>query len=82
MQFIPSTWQLAGRDGNGDGEADPLNIDDAARSAASYLCLGGRDLATARGWSDAVFSYNQSDSYVDQVRDQANAYAAQAGAAG
>jgi membrane-bound lytic murein transglycosylase B len=82
MQFIPSTWRLAGRDGNGDGEADPLNIDDAAVGAASYLCLGGRDLATARGWSDAVFSYNQSDSYVDQVRDQANAYAAQAGPAG
>ena len=34
MQFIPSTWQLAGRDGNGDGTADPFNIDDAALSAA------------------------------------------------
>lgn len=82
MQFIPSTWQLAGRDGNGDGEADPLNIDDAALSAASYLCAGGRDLTTATGWTDAVFSYNQSDSYVVQVRDQANSYAAQSGPAG
>ncbi len=76
MQFIPSTWQEAGRDGNGDGEADPLNIDDAALSAASYLCAGGRDLTTARGWTDAVVSYNQSDSYVGAVRDHANAYAA------
>lgn len=79
MQFIPTTWQMAGRDGNGDGETDPLNIDDAALSAASYLCAGGRDLTSARGWTDAVLSYNQSDSYVGQVRDQATAYAAQAG---
>lgn len=82
MQFIPSTWDLAGRDGNGDGDADPLNIDDAALSAASYLCEGGRDLTTARGWTAAVLAYNQSDSYVRQVRDQANAYAAQAGSGG
>lgn len=82
MQFIPTTWQMAGRDGNGDGESDPLNIDDAALSAASYLCVGGRDLTTARGWTDAVYSYNQSDSYVSHVREQATAYAAQSGSAG
>ena len=82
MQFIPSTWQLAGRDGNGDGEADPFNIDDAALTAASYLCAHGRDLTTAAGWTDAIYSYNQSDSYVEQVRDQATTYAAQSGPAG
>lgn len=77
MQFIPATWRYAGRDGNADGEADPFNIDDAALSAASYLCARGRDLATPRGWTDAVYSYNQSDSYVAQVRDSARTYAAQ-----
>jgi membrane-bound lytic murein transglycosylase B len=82
MQFIPSTWNLAGRDGNGDGVADPLNIDDAALSAATYLCAGGRDLTTDRGWTDAVLSYNQSDSYVRQVRDKANAYDAESAPAG
>lgn len=82
MQFIPSTWRYAGRDGNGDGEADPFSIDDAALSAASYLCAHGRNLTTAGGWRDAVYSYNQSESYIKQVRDQAKAYAAQAGAAG
>ncbi|MET4093338.1 lytic murein transglycosylase [Arthrobacter sp. UYCu712] len=81
MQFIPSTWQFAGRDGNGDGAADPFNIDDAALSAASYLCAHGRDLTTAGGWTDAVYSYNQSDSYVEQVRGRARAYAAQSGPA-
>ena len=82
MQFIPSTWELAGRDGNGDGKADPFNIDDAALSAAGYLCAHGRDLTTANGWTEAIYAYNQSDSYVDQVRDQATAYAEKTGTAG
>lgn len=82
MQFIPSTWQLVGRDGNGDGTTDPFNIDDAALSAATYLCARGRDLTTADGWIDAIYAYNQSDAYIRQVREQATAYAAKAGAAG
>ncbi|WCI09176.1 lytic transglycosylase domain-containing protein [Arthrobacter sp. OVS8] len=81
MQFIPTTWQLAGRDGNGDGAADPFNIDDAALSAATYLCANGRDLSTAQGWTDAIYSYNQSDPYIRQVRAQATAYAAKTGIA-
>ncbi|WP_313959629.1 lytic transglycosylase domain-containing protein [Arthrobacter sp. U41] len=81
MQFIPTTWQLAGRDGNGDGRADPFNIDDAALSAAAYLCANGRDLSTAQGWTDAIYSYNQSDPYIRQVRTQATAYAAKTGTA-
>ena len=81
MQFIPSTWQLVGRDGNADGTADPFNIDDATLSAATYLCANGRDLSTAQGWTDAIYSYNQSDPYIRQVRAQATAYAAKTGAA-
>lgn len=79
MQFIPSTWQLVGRDGNGDGTADPFNIDDAALSAAAYLCARGRDLTTAEGWTAAIYAYNQSDAYIQQVRDQATEYAAMTG---
>ncbi|BCW71321.1 lytic transglycosylase domain-containing protein [Arthrobacter sp. NicSoilB8] len=82
MQFIPSTWRLYGRDGNGDGKADPFNIDDAALTAASYLCAHGRDLTSSQGWADAIYSYNQSETYVNQVRDRATAYAAQSGPAG
>ena len=82
MQFIPSTWRYAGRDGNGDGKRDPSSIDDAALGAAAYLCAHGRDLTSARGWTDAIYSYNQSDSYINEVRDHARTYAAQAGAAG
>ncbi|MHC6231045.1 lytic transglycosylase domain-containing protein [Arthrobacter sp. MMS24-T111] len=81
MQFIPSTWKMAGLDGNGDGVADPFNLDDAALTAATYLCAHGRDLTTAQGWTDAIYSYNQSDAYIRQVRAQATAYAAKTGTA-
>lgn len=79
MQFIPSTWKIAGLDGNGDGVADPFNLDDAALAAATYLCVHGRDLTTPQGWTDAIYSYNQSDAYIRQVRAQATAYAAKTG---
>ncbi|MCW5954772.1 MAG: lytic murein transglycosylase [Propionibacteriaceae bacterium] len=75
MQFIPSTWARWGADGNGDGAADPNQIDDAALAAARYLCASGAMTSTA-GWRAAVFSYNHSDSYVDDVAVTANRYAA------
>jgi membrane-bound lytic murein transglycosylase B len=76
MQFIPSTWRQWGSDGDGDGVADPQDIDDAAYAAARYLCASGSDLATAAGWSAAIFSYNHAASYVQAVYDAATAYAA------
>ena len=75
LQFIPSTWERWGSDGDGDGVADPQDIDDAAYAAARYLCASGADLATGPGWSEAVFSYNHSDAYVRSVYDAAQAYA-------
>ena len=44
MQFIPSTWARWGRDGDGDGTADPFTIYDATAGAAAYLCAGRTDL--------------------------------------
>jgi membrane-bound lytic murein transglycosylase B len=82
MQFIPATWQLVGRDGNGDGTPDPFNIDDAALGAATYLCAHSRDLTTADGWTDAIYAYNQSDAYIQQVRDRATEYAAKTATGG
>ncbi len=74
MQFIPSTWRTAGRDGDGDGVRSPNDIDDAALAAAAYLCHGGRDLSTASGRRAAIFSYNPSDYYVDLVSAFARGY--------
>ncbi len=75
MQFIPETWRLYGVDANNDGDASPDNIDDAALSAAGYLCYRGKDLSTPRGWMNALRAYNYSDQYARRVRDWATAYA-------
>ncbi|EID55912.1 lytic transglycosylase domain-containing protein [Saccharomonospora xinjiangensis] len=75
MQFIPSTWSLVGVDASGDGRADPQQIDDAALSAAFYLCAHGRDLATGDGWWDGVLSYNHSVDYGRTVFGLAEHYA-------
>ncbi|MGW4532373.1 murein transglycosylase [Nocardia sp. NPDC004340] len=52
----------------------PDNIDDAALAAGRYLCAAGGDLATARGWRQAILAYNHSAVYVDQVRSTALGY--------
>ncbi len=67
MQFIPSTWRSAGRDGDGDGLESPNDIDDASLAAASYLCGGGGDLSTVPGQRSAILRYNASDYYVALV---------------
>ncbi|WP_413467130.1 lytic transglycosylase domain-containing protein [Mycolicibacterium sp. 120270] len=75
MQFIPETWRLYGVDANNDDKVSPDNFDDAALSAAGYLCWRGKDLATPRGWMEALRAYNLSDQYARTVRDWATAYA-------
>ena len=67
------------RDGDGDGIADPNDLDDAAAAAARYLCADGHDLTTGAGWADAVFAYNHAQSYVDSVYAAASAYAERTG---
>ena len=76
MQFIPGSWAAFGVDGDGDGKADPFDIDDAAASAAKYLCrAGGGDLSSEASQRNAVYSYNRSTSYVDTVMALAAVYA-------
>jgi membrane-bound lytic murein transglycosylase B len=75
MQFIPETWRLYGVDANNDGVVSPDNIDDATLAAAGYLCYRGKDMATPRGWMNALRAYNHSDLYARTVRDWAAAYA-------
>ncbi|MFE3293472.1 lytic transglycosylase domain-containing protein [Rhodococcus sp. NPDC059234] len=74
LQFIPETWKRWGVDANGDGVADPDNIDDAALTAARYLCARGGDLTGAEGWRQALMAYNQSVEYLGEVRYRAAAY--------
>ncbi|MCT2583044.1 lytic murein transglycosylase [Actinophytocola sp. S1-96] len=76
MQFLPTTWSRWGARASGDGRSpDPQNIDDAALSAARYLCASGGDLSTAQGWWRAVLTYNESVAYGQNVFSGADAYA-------
>lgn len=60
-----------GKDGNGDGKADPYNLKDAAYTAASYLSANG---ASDGRLESALFAYNQSDEYVEEVLSFYNEY--------
>ncbi|MBB1036218.1 lytic transglycosylase domain-containing protein [Dietzia sp. CQ4] len=74
MQFIPESWRKYGVDADGDGRADPNQIDDAAVAAARLLCTTGGDLSQAENWQRAVLAYNASREYLMDVRDAAAAY--------
>ncbi|MFE1288029.1 lytic transglycosylase domain-containing protein [Streptomyces sp. NPDC058751] len=67
MQFIPSTWAWAGRDGNGDGRKDPNNIYDAALAAGHYLCRFDHDMSVQSQMNASILSYNNSTEYLNTV---------------
>jgi membrane-bound lytic murein transglycosylase B len=70
MQFLPSTWATSGVDGNGDGQANIMDPEDAIPAAAGYLKEGG----APRDWYAALYSYNHADWYVKKVFAVAEAY--------
>lgn len=53
-----------GVDANGDGIADPYDIEDALHSAAKYLAKSG---AADGEYEKAIFDYNRSEKYVQDV---------------
>jgi hypothetical protein len=74
MQFLPSTWRVVGVDADGNGVKNPQSIDDAATTAAVYLCSGHGDLSQPSDLSAAIMRYNDSDSYVQMVTAIAATY--------
>jgi peptidoglycan hydrolase CwlO-like protein len=70
MQFLPSTWETSGVDGNGDGVANIMDPEDSIPAAAGYLKEGG----APRDWYRALYTYNHADWYVKKVLAVAEAY--------
>lgn len=68
MQFLPSTFNYYAIDGDGDGVVDICNVSDAVFSAANLLATnwGATDIAAA------LYRYNHSNYYVNQVINLAN----------
>ncbi len=74
LQFIPTTWRTWQVDADGDGVADPQDIDDAALAAANYLCSEGGHLQDPERFWSALLTYNESRSYGQEVLDYADYY--------
>ena len=72
MQFIPSSWEVFGVDGNRDGVKDPYNPWDAIFAAARLLRYGG----APGNWHDAIDSYNHAEWYVADVLADAEKWTA------
>src|SRR5207253_6029224 len=77
MQFLAATWARYGVDADGDGKVDRWDPADAIFAAANYLKASG----APSDIPGAVFAYNHSQTYVDQVLHWASIYAAQLGTA-
>ena len=70
MQFLAPTWATYGVDANGDGSADRWDPADAIYGAARYLKANGAPSDLQR----AIFAYNHSATYVQQVLDLMQRY--------
>ena len=70
MQFLATTWQLYGVDGDGDGRSDRWDPADAIYAAANYLRASGAPADYGR----AIFAYNHDWSYVRLVQSWAHRY--------
>jgi hypothetical protein len=69
MQFMPATFNRYALDGDGNGTTDITDVDDAMFTAGRYLAAGGAD----RGqYSQALYNYNHSWSYVSLVMSTAH----------
>jgi hypothetical protein len=77
MQFLQATWNAYGVDGDHDGDTDVYDPVDAIWGAANYLCANG---AGSGREQDALWHYNHSSAYVDDVLSIAAGYAEPAAA--
>ncbi len=71
MQFLTSTFRAWAVDASGDGVANANNAFDAIATAGRYLCNGNPRLDSLEG---ALRRYNNSATYVAQVKSKAMAY--------
>ncbi|MFL4910906.1 NlpC/P60 family protein [Streptomyces sp. MMS24-I2-30] len=65
-QFMPSTWETHGIDGNGDGKRNVWDPEDAIPSAAGYLCDIADDVKNVPGdkQSNMLAAYNAGSNKV------------------
>jgi cell wall-associated NlpC family hydrolase len=74
MQFEPATFALYATDGDHGGQLSPYDPADAIYTAATMLCANGAASGTPAGIRQAVFAYNHSWAYVNEVLSWAARY--------
>ena len=74
MQFLASTWEAYAVDVDGTGRADRWDPADAIFTAARYLQANGAPSELRR----AIFAYNHSSAYVEEVLRWASVYESEA----
>ncbi|MGW2444489.1 C40 family peptidase [Streptomyces sp. NPDC001675] len=69
-QFMPSTWETHGVDGNGDGKKDVWDPEDAIPAAATYLCGIAKDVQDVPGdkQSNTLAAYNAGSGAVRKYK--------------
>ena len=72
MQFLQGTWDAYGVDGDGDGDKDRYDPTDAVFGAANYLCANGA--GEPDKLRSAIWHYNHSEAYIDDVLARAARY--------
>lgn len=72
MQFMPPTFAAYGLDGDGDGRIEINDVDDAIFSAANLLCANGA--GDPARLASAIWNYNHSQAYVNEVLTLASSY--------
>lgn len=70
MQFLGPTWEAYGVDGDGDGRRNVYEPADAIPGAAAYLTASG----APRDYRAALWAYNHSTAYADEVLAWAERY--------
>jgi hypothetical protein len=68
MQFEPATFTWYATDADPGAQLSPYNPTDAIYTAATMLCANGAASGTGAGIRQAVFAYNHSWTYVNDVR--------------
>jgi hypothetical protein len=67
MQFLLATWQAFKTSAPGHVIPDVYDLSDAVYTAARYLCHLGAGTSELQRLRSAIFGYNHSTAYVDQV---------------
>jgi cell wall-associated NlpC family hydrolase len=74
MQFEPATFAEYAVNADRDGKPSPYDPADAIYTAAAMLCANGASSGTPAGLKRAIFAYNHSGAYVDDVLTWAARY--------